>query len=170
MGNASLWDFSTNNARIPEAGASGYALLPLCRMQNFDRMSLLSSDGLTGAFSWASDLTDQVVGNSRKAESTIQKRLNKHCKENFRKRLTCRQIAIASQIGEDRIAISFCLAAKKRASTARNKLIFWSICSRPIASLHRILRILSFARFAGSGRTSLKFPGFPPLSAKSTAR
>ena len=133
-------------------------------------MSLPSSDGLTDAFSSASDLTDQVVGNSRKAESTIQKRPNKHCKENFKKRLTCRLIAIGSQIGEDPIGISFCLAAKKRASTARNKSIFWSICSRPIASLHRILRILSFARFAGSGRTSLKSPGFLLLSAKSTAR
>ena len=133
-------------------------------------MSLLSSDGLTDAFSSASDLTDQVVGNSRKAESTIQKRPNKHCEENFKKRLICRLIAIGSQIGEDPIGISFCLAAKKRALTARSKPIFWSICFQPIASLHRILRILSFARFAGSGRTSSKSPGFPLLSAKSTAR
>src|SRR4029077_19965703 len=130
----------------------GYTLLPLCRMQNFDRTSLLSSDGLMDVFSSASDLTDQVVGNSRKAESIIQKRPNKHCKESFRKRLTCRLIVIASQIGEGLIGISFYRAAKKRASTARNKLIFWSICSRTTANLHRILRILSFVRFAGSGR------------------
>ena len=43
-------------------------------MQNFDPMSLLLSDALTAAFWWANDLIDQVVGNSRKVESKIQKR------------------------------------------------------------------------------------------------
>src|SRR5260221_6811433 len=68
-------------------------------MQNFDPMSLLLSDALTDAFSWVNDLIDLVVGNSRKVESKIQKRPNKHCKENSRKRSAFHLTAIASRIG-----------------------------------------------------------------------
>src|SRR5260221_14095379 len=93
-------------------------------MQNFDPMSLLLSDALTAAFSWANDLIDQVVGNSRKVESKIQKHRNKHCKENSRKRSACHLIAIASRIGGEPIPFPFRPAARKESSMVRKKLFF----------------------------------------------
>src|SRR5258706_1342767 len=123
-------------------------------MQNFDPMSLLLSDALTDAFSWVNDLIELVVGNSRKVESKIQKRPNKHCKENSRKRSVFHLTAIASRIGGDPIPISFRPVARKRASMVRNKIIFLLIFSLPTSSHHHITHIPSFARFPGSCRPS----------------
>src|SRR5260221_10413740 len=130
-------------------------------MQNFDPMSLLLSDALTAAFSWANDLIDQVVGNSRKVESKIQKHRNKHCKENSRKRSACHLIAIASRIGGDPLAISFPPAAKKKASMVRNKIIFLLIFCPPPFNLHHIPPIHSFPPFCGSWRPHSKIFAIP---------
>src|SRR5260221_4232544 len=110
--------------RLPPSALDDALKVTLCRMQNFDPMSLLLSDALTAVFWWANDLIDQVVGNSRKVESKIQKRPNKHCKENSRKRSACPLIAIASRIGGEPVAIFFRPARIKKGSLGRDKTIF----------------------------------------------
>src|SRR5258708_20992048 len=115
-------------------------------MQNFDPMSLLLSDALTDAFSWVNDLIELVVGNSRKVESKIQKRPNKHCKENSRKRSVFHLTAIASRIGGGPIPISFRLVARKRASMVRNKIIFLFFFSLSTSRHPHIPPIQQFSR------------------------
>src|SRR5260221_8101205 len=110
-------------------------------MQNFDPMSLLLSDALTDAFSWVNDLIDLVVGNSRKVELKIQKRPNKHCKENSRKRSAFHLTAIASRIGGDPFAISFPPGARKKGYRVREKIIFLFICSLSTFTHHPITHI-----------------------------
>src|SRR5258707_7509294 len=83
-------------------------------MQSFDPMSLLLSDALTDAFSWVNDLIELVVGNSRKVESKIQKRPNKHCKENSRKRSVFHLTAIASRIGGRPLTLPFPPARRQK--------------------------------------------------------
>src|SRR5260221_4706768 len=130
--------------RLPPKALDDALKVTLCRMQNFDPMSLLLSDALTDAFSWVNDLIDLVVGNSRKVESKIQKRPNKHCKENSRKRSAFHLTAIASRIGGEPIAISFFPVARKRGSMVMNKPIFLLFWSLPTSSHNPRTQLPSF--------------------------